>query len=486
MDPRREVYHRRLLEIIAQKGGTYISGVYTNCRSRYTIRCDSGHEWEARYMDMMRTLYPTWCPACTEDAHYKSEEEIRALAAERGGHCVSEGKHRSRELLTWECARGHQFQQTLRDVIKTSGGRNWCNECSMRRSRRLDEFEDLAKRLGDRICVGIVKKRAHYCALWRCVNCDHEWTTQYSSHRGCRRCHSRSLKLKLERSKEMGKRLGYALLSTSYVHSTAPLLWRCDGEPAHEFVRCYAAMRNGKSKCPQCNESRGERVVRLYLQEEACVEFNRERCLSTLHYTRTRSDPLRFDFYVPCLNLAIEMDGGQHERSVPRFGGDRGLLRVMQRDETKRTFCLEYGVSLLRIPYACYTQRRVPETITTFLAEMRDVWPAPFVHDGFHDERLVRIAELSGGRETSTRSKTTRKLKQDDPSGPIAARRAYHRLYYRNHPLLQAKHSLDHYRARGTIPKPHSKLGLYCEEHGLDLKAVIEGTQSLDVAKVEA
>lgn len=57
--------------------------------------------------------------------------------------------------------------------------------------------------------------------------------------------------------------------------------------------------------------------------------------------------PLRIDFYVPRLNLAIEADGTQHFDSKNPNWDSYGVLC----DETKNSYCAEHGITLLRIPY---------------------------------------------------------------------------------------------------------------------------------------
>jgi hypothetical protein len=60
---------------------------------------------------------------------------------------------------------------------------------------------------------------------------------------------------------------------------------------------------------------------------------------------------LRFDFYIPHLNLCIEYDGELHYRSSSIFGGDETLSRIKKNDMIKTNWCLENNIKLIRIPY---------------------------------------------------------------------------------------------------------------------------------------
>jgi hypothetical protein len=55
----------------------------------------------------------------------------------------------------------------------------------------------------------------------------------------------------------------------------------------------------------------------------------------------------RLDIFVPNLKLAIEYQGLQHFESVPRFGGESGLIETQLRDARKATLCTEQGITLV-------------------------------------------------------------------------------------------------------------------------------------------
>ena len=58
---------------------------------------------------------------------------------------------------------------------------------------------------------------------------------------------------------------------------------------------------------------------------------------------------LRFDFYIPQLNICIEYDGLQHY--VGWNYDSESLLNIKRKDYIKNEFCEKNNITLIRIPY---------------------------------------------------------------------------------------------------------------------------------------
>lgn len=62
---------------------------------------------------------------------------------------------------------------------------------------------------------------------------------------------------------------------------------------------------------------------------------------------------LRFDFLLPSIRLAIEVDGKQHEKYNSHFySSTRDFLEAIERDIAKERYCEENHILLWRIPEA--------------------------------------------------------------------------------------------------------------------------------------
>ena len=79
------------------------------------------------------------------------------------------------------------------------------------------------------------------------------------------------------------------------------------------------------------------------------VQYEEEK---TFHDLK-RVSFLRLDIYCIILGrkLAIEYDGVQHQKAVDVWGGDTSLQDCQQRDLIKNMYCVEKGITLLRISH---------------------------------------------------------------------------------------------------------------------------------------
>lgn len=110
--------------------------------------------------------------------------------------------------------------------------------------------------------------------------------------------------------------------------------------------------------CPQCNESKGERKIRLWLDNHNIV-YEAQKSFNDCRDIR----PLPFDFYLLNKRTAIEFDGEQHFKPIEHFGGVKAYELRIKHDNIKNEYCKNNGISLLRIPYF----KNVEEELNNFL-----------------------------------------------------------------------------------------------------------------------
>src|SRR4051794_5480081 len=73
--------------VAAQRGGECLSGPFTKRRrTKLEFRCAHGHQWTAVADNVFYNK--TWCPFCS--GHAKTIADMQALAAKRGGTCLSD------------------------------------------------------------------------------------------------------------------------------------------------------------------------------------------------------------------------------------------------------------------------------------------------------------------------------------------------------------------------------------------------------------
>ena len=113
----------RLQAAAAAKGGVCLSQTYTEQSARYRFRCAQGHEWES---PGDRVLHGSWCRPCAHEAQRLGIAVFKAIAAERGGQCLSDTYRNNRSKLTWMCHKGHVWQAFCSRIKQGS----WCPECA--------------------------------------------------------------------------------------------------------------------------------------------------------------------------------------------------------------------------------------------------------------------------------------------------------------------------------------------------------------------
>lgn len=114
----------------------------------------------------------------------------------------------------------------------------------------------------------------------------------------------------------------------------------------HTWHTTPAPLLRGLCGCPKCASSKGEEYVRDSLYDFD-IRFVEQHRFSDCVYQR----PLIFDFYIPSLNLAIEVQGGQHFRPVKYFGGEDYFKKYQERDQMKRDYCKENNITLIELNY---------------------------------------------------------------------------------------------------------------------------------------
>src|ERR1700676_536966 len=113
----------QILNSVAQRrGGRCLSKRYVNFRVPLFWQCDAGHRWQALPTNVTRG---SWCPDCA-GVKRLTIEEMRLLAKNRGGQCLSKHYSNDDTKLTWRCAAGHEWKAAPVAVKRGT----WCPRCA--------------------------------------------------------------------------------------------------------------------------------------------------------------------------------------------------------------------------------------------------------------------------------------------------------------------------------------------------------------------
>ena len=179
-----------------------------------------------------------------------------------------------------------------------------------------------------------------------CKNCDKYFkksVNEFLKGSGCS-CVGRKRKLTQEEVIKNLKNIfpQYNYSKVSYKNTTTKIEIIC---PIHgSFFKKYNDMMQNQG-CPLCSKenqrSKGEEKISQLLNK-----FN----IKYINECKIRNfKNLRFDFYLPDYNLAIEYDGEYHFKKIPKR--EDQFRKTKKRDFLKNKLCHIYKINLIRIPY---------------------------------------------------------------------------------------------------------------------------------------
>ncbi len=175
----------KLRELARMRGGVCMSDHYVNNLHKLRWRCRHGHEWDARPMNI---VMGTWCPTCAKVARgrkgkrKRTLEEMQALAATRGGRCMSDAYANYSTKLEWQCREGHQWMATPKSIIHGS----WCPVCAVESRGTLQRCKELARSRGGQ-CLSTSYVSGRLPISWSC-HAGHRFTLSWLQAKGGKWC----------------------------------------------------------------------------------------------------------------------------------------------------------------------------------------------------------------------------------------------------------------------------------------------------------
>lgn len=174
---------------------------------------------------------------------------------------------------------------------------------------------------------------------------------------GCPKC--KVLKLRHDRTKTTQQFIEdavkvhgniYDYSKTEYTGASKKVSIIC---PKHgEFFKSPIGHVANKQGCPKCRASTGELIIMRWLEENK-INYIPQKSFSDCRNPKTNY-PLKYDFFIPDLNILIEYDGKQHfERSCfsKHFKTQKELEETQFRDKVKTQYSEKNGFKLIRIPF---------------------------------------------------------------------------------------------------------------------------------------
>jgi hypothetical protein len=137
--PRRLIDIHDMQKAARERGGKCLSSYYVP-EQKLLWECADGHRWRALGTAVR---YGRWCAQCAGLAS-PTIEDLQALAADLGGECLSTRYRGTHRKLWWQCGAGHTFRAAPSSV---KAGR-FCPECRPRKPGTIAELKAIAAERG--------------------------------------------------------------------------------------------------------------------------------------------------------------------------------------------------------------------------------------------------------------------------------------------------------------------------------------------------
>lgn len=320
------------------RNGKCLSSEYINNKVKLLWQCKEGHTWEARPDNI---VHGQWCPVCGGSTKL-TIEDMRKLAKERGGQCLSTSYINNQTKLTWKCIENHIWDATPSHIKNGS----WCPVCAIKNignDKRLsiDDMKVLAESMGGK-CIATEYRNTATKIKWQCEK-GHIWeAVPYSIKAGhwCPVCSNRA-KSSIEEIQGIAKSRGGRCLSDNYKNNSSKLMWQC--KDGHTWEATPKEIKKG-TWCPFCYVYLNEEKCRYVLETLLGKTFQKTRNVLPLGY--------ELDGYNQDLKLAFEYHGIQHYKFDKFFYKSKDkFIERMQRDALKKELCANNGIKLIVIPY---------------------------------------------------------------------------------------------------------------------------------------
>jgi hypothetical protein len=109
-------------DLAENKEGKCLSTEYLNANSKLEWECSKGHKWKATPASIK---FSSWCPHCAGTAKL-SIQEMRMIAENMQGKCLSKTYTNNKVKLKWQCNKGHTWE-AIPDAVKRG---TWCPHCA--------------------------------------------------------------------------------------------------------------------------------------------------------------------------------------------------------------------------------------------------------------------------------------------------------------------------------------------------------------------
>lgn len=288
-------------------------------------------------------------------------EDMRKIALERDGECLSDKYINGRTKLKWKCNKCNTIWEAIFESIKGTPSQHgsWCPKCGREKviaakKFTINDMHKLATERGGK-CLSGEYKGTKTPLKWKCNKCNYIWNAKPENiiqGAWCHKC-AGNLKITIEEAKKIADTRNGKCLSDNILNNRTPLMWQC--ELGHKWQATFSSIKGSKNRngrwCPICSSGIRERVCRAVFENIFDKKFPKTNNLKWL--VNTKGNRAELDGYCKDLKLAFEHQGEQHYKINRIFIKSNTQLENRKRDdELKRALCKKHKILLIEIPYS--------------------------------------------------------------------------------------------------------------------------------------
>jgi hypothetical protein len=249
-----------MYKIAKEKKGDCLSNKYMNTLSPLKWKCSEGHIWNAKPRDI---IAGHWCHICgikkSSDSKRGSIEEMREIAKERNGKCLSKEYISAVSKLKWQCSEGHKWSSIPSGVREGK----WCPKCAIiirgkKKKLTIEEMHKLARAKKGK-CLSSEYIDANTHLKWQCSE-GHKWSAtpgKIKMDRWCPICAKKinadKLRLTIEDMQKVASKNNGICVSKKYINIHTHLDWQCD--VGHVWAATPHNIKAGRW-CPKCHKGK--------------------------------------------------------------------------------------------------------------------------------------------------------------------------------------------------------------------------------------
>lgn len=338
-----KTHSQYVLEVAKINPNIEVVGEYAGCETPILHRCKiDGYEWSTTPNSI---LSGTGCPRCVKCEKYGHDEYVRRVS-EINPNIEVVGRYvDAKTKILHRCKiDGNVWNAVPCHILRGNG----CLVCyKNKRTKTHEQYVKEVAEINANIEVVGLYVDNHTNILHRCKIDGYEWLASprnILSGKGCPVCAGNKKCGHEEYIKKVAKINNNIEVVGTYINAHTSILHRCkiDG---NEWYATPNRILSGRG-CPKCNESKGEKIIANWLDENNILYEPQKR------FENCRSKkPLPFDFYLPHYNICIEYNGIQHYEPIDYFGGEERFKENVKRDKIKENYCSENNICLIKIAY---------------------------------------------------------------------------------------------------------------------------------------